>query len=343
MFNFFTSNMLRKALKSGLVLLTVTLIYLSLSLGLVFWPNSLPFEKIHNASADKHAVATRQANNNGFRFISRDGEAIYVKKVGEDTDTTLIFLHGIASTHQTVLQSAQSIHNKTGWQVLVPDLRGHGNSGGAAFDLAYIGQYEDDLEDLILFLNEKRQMKGDSVEHKLVIGGHSMGGGITLRYALKDNQPKVDGYLLFAPNFGEGPTQRKSSESQIDNAPIYFNTSRMIGLLMLNTLGINLLDSMPIMYFNFEPKMMAYSYASIMSAQPIRPDNATDALQAINKPLLVIIGKADEVFVADAYPSLIQQYTSLGETLLLDNEDHMSILYSEMAANKASDWLKSNF
>lgn len=341
------SGMFKKILKSMFVFGAVLLVYFTLSLALVFWPNSLPFETIHNISSESKLGSISPDTKNGFRFITRDGESLFVKKVGESSHTQIIFLHGIASTHKTVLKTAKLLNSKTGSQVLLPDLRGHGESGGTAFDVAYKGQYEDDLEDLILHLNERgnyNKPRGQSqLDRKILIGGHSMGGGIAMRYALKEHKPDVDGYLLFAPNFGEGPTQKKVGGNESHNAPIHFDTKRMIGILMLNSIGVTQLDSLPIMYFNFPPQMMAYSYASIMSAQPIRPDNTEMALASIKQPLLTIVGSEDEVFVASAYPDFIEQNTVLGETVLVDETDHMGVLYSEDAIDSAARWFNKLF
>ena len=254
-----------------------------------------------------------------------------------------MFLHGIASTHQTLLNTATQLHEATGAQVLLPDLRGHGFSQGDNFDVAYIGQYEDDLEDILLHLKSKAKASLKGTYRHIIIGGHSMGGGITMRYALKDNKPEVDGYLLFAPNFGEGPTQREASGEAAEDSPIFFNTARMIGLLMLNTIGINHFDSLSIMYFNFPPQMMGYSYASIMSAQPIRPQTTDRALLNIPQPLIAIIGQEDEVFLASAYPSFVNENSVLGSTELIEGADHMGILSNPQAIEKASAWIKEHF
>ncbi len=72
-----------------------------------------------------------------------------------------------------------------------------------------------------------------------------------MRYALKQDAPGPDGYLLFAPNFGEGPTQRSGDDMDQDAAEevssfVPFDVRRMIGIIMLNSFAIHALGSFPI-------------------------------------------------------------------------------------------------
>lgn len=338
-----TATLSQKALKSGIICIGISLVYAMISFSLIFWPAELPFSPVQDNADISNQSKPLALNSQHTTILARDGKSLYLQKIGPDSQRVIVLLHGIASTHKILLTAARKLHEATGAQVLLPDLRGHGFSQGDKFDVAYIGQYEDDLEDILLHLKSKANASSEGTYRHIIIGGHSMGGGIAMRYALKDNKPEVDGYLLFAPNFGEGPTQRDASVEVPEDSPIYFNTTRMIGLLMLNTIGINHFDSLPIMYFNFPPQMMAYSYASIMSAQPIRPQTTDKALLNIHQPLIAIIGQEDEVFLASAYPSYISENSVLGSAELIENANHTSILSHPQAIERASTWVKENF
>jgi pimeloyl-ACP methyl ester carboxylesterase len=338
-----TSTLLKKVIKSSIIFVGALLCYLIVSFSLIFWPTELPFIPINYNVNKTNQSAPLALYGEHMTILARDGESLYLRKIGRDSQRVIVFLHGIASTHETLLNTAKQLHEATGAQILLPDLRGHGFSQGENYDVAYIGQYEDDLEDILLHLKSKASASSIGAYSRIIIGGHSMGGGITMRYALKDNKPEVDGYLLFAPNFGEGPTQREVSGDAAQDSPIYFNTPRMIGLLMLNTIGINHFDSLSIMYFNFAPHMMAYSYSSIMSAQPIRPQTTDQALLNITQPLIAIIGQEDEVFLASAYPSFVSENSVLGSTELIEDADHMGILSNPKAIEKASAWIREHF
>lgn len=75
--------------------------------------------------------------------------------------------------------------------VLVPDLRGHGLNPERRGDIGYIGQFEDDLAALIEAKRKPRQ--------KVVIIGHSSGGGLVVRMAGGKHGTHLDHAVLLAP------------------------------------------------------------------------------------------------------------------------------------------------
>lgn len=182
-------------------------------------------------------------------------------------------LHGVASTATELLTFADGLAQSGGVRVFTPDIRRHGQSGGPRSDVNYVGQYERDLADVFYELREEEP------DSKIVVAGHSMGGGIALRYALLTEPTTPDGYLLLAPNFGEGPTQAQPEERDDPNAEfVRFDLQRMIGQIMFDAVGVKALDARRILWFNTEP-VQAYSFRAVMSAQSIRPDLADAALQ----------------------------------------------------------------
>ena len=122
------------------------------------------------------------------------------------------------------------------------DLRGHGKSEGKAGDIRYIGQYEDDVADVIAAL---RLQKPGS---RIILLGHSMGGGIAMRYAATHEAPAADAYLLFAPHLGvksattrTEPPQGHASEGE---APLKLHLPRTIGLIILNAARVRWLNGL---------------------------------------------------------------------------------------------------
>ena len=87
-----------------------------------------------------------------------------------------------------------------------PDLRGHGTVPERRGDIDYVDQLEDDAADLIA---EIRRMHADKT---LIVGGHSSGGGLALRYAGSEYGAEADAYLLLAPFLKyNAPTVRPNS------------------------------------------------------------------------------------------------------------------------------------
>lgn len=339
---FFSKKTLFTSLKVFAGLLGV---YLCIALGLIYWPRSGPFpnpvqpnQYISEVEASVTPNLADLMNGLEMSIPARDGTTLSLKKYGDQSDTTILLLHGVTSNKAQLEIPANMLRRATGYNVITLDFRGHGQSGGSRYDVDYIGQYEDDVEDV---LNALRKL---NPEQKLILSGHSMGGGVALRYALKGGASIPSAYILYAPNFGEGPTQRKDKERDAEAEQpkfVQFDLPRMIGQIMMNTIGVHVLDHEPILYFNFPPEIQAYSYRSVMSAQPIRPETADVALGAIDVPLLVIIGAEDEVFNASTYPEFVNGYSS-GEARLIVNETHTSILFSEAAYQQTKDWLDSS-
>jgi len=351
--NFIKSLFSRRALvKSTKIFGGVAAIYLVLALTLIFWPKSQPFENNPLSQGAWDAYISEQdravvnpATATMHTFTARDGTQIFSRRF-KSSDATegasasvIIYMHGIASDSGAMVDSASLLRGATVAEIIVPDFRGHGQSGGPRSDVSYIGQYEDDLEDII------NAILVENPNASLIIAGHSMGGGVAMRYALKKNAVSPQAYILLAPNFGEGPTQRTGSEAEsqrVDDSLSFveFDTKRMIGQIMLNGVGIRALDHKPIMFFNRPKDILAYSYRSVLSAQPIRPNTSDRALRAVNVPLLVIVGGDDELFVAENFEPFISAHSD-GETIIVDGETHDGILHSRSAFSHIQAWYQA--
>ncbi len=331
----------RKTLvRSSQIFVAIAIVYLSIAAGLIYWPRSAPFPAVDHAttaedlrSEDISAADTRAS----LQFMARDGSVLVAKRYGPATDKVILLLHGVASNQSLMLIPAAMLSDASGLEVITFDLRGHGLSDGPRNDVDYIGQYEDDVEDVI------RTLIAEAPGRTVILAGHSMGGGIAMRYSLKNDAPEPAAYLLFAPNFGEGPTEGGGdSEKEPDGTPsvVQFDLLRMIGQIMMNVAGIDAFDREPILYFNFPPQMQAYSYRAVMSGQPIRPQTSEHALQRLDVPLLVVVGDEDEVFNGPAYEGFVSA-NSDGETQMIEGENHVSILYSKHGYSGVRDWFAS--
>ncbi len=316
----------------------IAVAYFLIALALVFWPSPEPFADIGSTQVDGRAEdadpagRTDAENDVTMQAIeARDGETIVARRYGTGASISIIFMHGIASDSSAFENAARLLQQSTGAEVITPDFRGHGQSGGARFDVDYIGQYEDDLEDIVEFIRRERP------GNRVIIAGHSMGGGVAMRFALKDDAPVPDAYLLLAPNFGEGPTQRSGGATEDTAAFVQFDVRRMIGIIMLNTVAIHALDDLPILYFNVPAGRMDYSYRAVLSAQPIRPDTSDVALQAVRSPLLVIVGGDDEVFEVGAFESFVSEYSD-GETVILPGLTHDGVVNAPATYGAVAAW-----
>lgn len=319
---------MKKFLRIVLILTAVLItLYFSTALVLTFLPEPT------FAMGSFPAAGRVTADFTPSQFTMRDGETLFARQFPAESDVTILLLHGVTSDSATLTLSAERLREASGAEVIALDLRGHGQSGGTAGDVDYIGQYEDDVADVIAAI------RADQPNGRLILAGHSMGGGIALQFAQLTDAPAVDGYLLFAPHLGtNAPTMPQLDPEATDFAAAYtqLHVPRLIGLTMLNALGIKALNHQDTLFFNLTDEAThTYSYRAMVNSSPT--DYAA-ALTAIDVPMLVVVGSNDEAFVADQYPTAVSAYSD-GEVHLIAGENHNSITASAAAMTVIESWL----
>lgn len=219
-----------------------------------------------------------------------------------------------------------------------PDaLRGQGFTPEQRGDVAYIGQLEDDLADLIGVAQQKFP------ETTMIIGGHSSGGGLAVRFAGGEHGTMADAYLLLAPFLKyNAPTTRRGSGGWA--RPL---TRRIMGLTMLNSIGIRWFNGLTVIQINMPQAVLdgplgdsattAYSYR-LNTAYAPRSKYGRD-LAAITQPLLVVAGTDDESFIAEQYEPTISAHTSIGTYSLLPDVGHIDLLTTPEIEPVLAEWL----
>jgi len=303
------------------------IIYFGAALVMTFLPaptfTAAPFPVAEQSAAD----FTPQ------QFTMRDGQTLFARQFPADSDTTILLLHGVTSESAVFNASAQMLRQASGAEVVTLDLRGHGRSDGTAGDVDYIGQYENDVADVITAIQSEKP------NGRFILAGHSMGGGIALRFAQLANTPAVDGYLLFAPHLGaNAPTMPEQNPETADFAAAYsqLHIPRLIGLIMLNNVGIKSLNHLDTLFFNLTDEVThVYSFGATANSAP---QDYAAALTAVNVPMLVVVGTDDEAFIANEYPAAVTAHSD-GEVHIIDGENHNSILESSAAMTIIENWL----
>ncbi|MCR8828065.1 lysophospholipase [Pseudosulfitobacter koreensis] len=257
----------------------------------------------------------------------RDGFALHCQCYGaEGRDVPLVVLiHASSFFGMQMHGLAQSLAGDA--DVVVPDLRGHGLHPGRRGDVDYIGQMEDDLADLIAAVARPGQ--------KVVLGGHSLGGGLVVRMAGGAHGGLIDHAVLLAPflNHFAATTRRKTG------GWARVMVRRTIGLNMLNAIGIRALNHLSVVQFNIPRQVQdkpgghltckAYSYRLSASYGP-RMDFRRDI--AALPPFAVIVGTADETFYAEAYAPLMRAVTDKGLYHMVPDVGHMGIVDTPQTA-----------
>ncbi|MCJ7772841.1 MAG: alpha/beta hydrolase, partial [Desulfobacterales bacterium] len=236
-------------------------------------------------------------------FSARDGTKLAYRYYPAKSKNAVILLHGSGWHSRYFLPLAEYISSEGLAMVYTPDLRGHGISPKRRGDVDYAGQLEDDLADFIAMIRK------DNTDVKLIVCGHSSGGGLTIRFAGSRYGKQADAYLLLSPFLKyNAPTIKPDSGGW---ARPY--TQRIVGLVMLNNVGIHWFDYLTVIEFNL-PKEARDGSETLMYSHRLNtsyaPRDYKKDLGEITQPLLVVVGVADDAFIAGQFEPVISQYTA---------------------------------
>ena len=266
-------------------------------------------------------------------FQVRDNKKIYAYKIPKQSPNTIILIHGVASNAYLYNKTAGLLQLATQAEGYAIDLREHGQSEGNNGDVEYINQYTDDLRDIISTIRKEKP------NGNVIIAGHSMGGGMALPYAIEKQYPQPDGFLLFAPFTGHNTPaigHREITENENTKAFLKIHIERIIGLKMLNETGNHEQDHLHVLSFNLPgtiPKRK-YSYRANMS---MAPDDYAAGLQAVNKPMVILVRSKDEVFSAVALQKAIME-NSNGEVYIVEGATHNGIRHHMKSFKYIAQW-----
>ncbi len=268
-------------------------------------------------------------------YPARDGQRLPLRVYpAATTDVVLVLIHGSAGHGDYLHGMAAELAERDVATVVVPDLRGHGEAPLRRGDIDYVAQLEHDLADLVTWVRERH------AGTRVVVGGHSAGGGLALRLAGGEYAEQVDAWLLIAPMLGpDAPTNR-------DNAGgwVQLRLPRIVALTVLNNFGITALDNLQVVHFNLPERYrsgretLAYSWRMI---QGFGPRDYRDDLTAIDVPLLVVVGEHDEAFVAERYAPVIADYAAHGRVVVMPALQHMDIVSDSLTLELYANWIES--
>lgn len=111
---------------------------------------------------NEHAVSVKKE--------SYDDLSLHSYYVNQDSDVTVLLVHGYRSEGSSVIHPIKRFY-KEGYNMLIPDLRGHGKSEGN-----YIGMGLDDRHDIMMWIDYLIKKN----HHNIILYGVSMGGATLL-------------------------------------------------------------------------------------------------------------------------------------------------------------------
>lgn len=268
------------------------------------------------------------------QYRARDGAALSFRRYPATSSRHLILVHG-SSGHSAYLHafarylSARNIAN-----VHAPDLRGHGPSPQRRGDIDYVSQLEDDLADLVAHV-----AKTATTDARFLIGGHSSGGGLALRFSGCRHRALVRGVILLAPYLGHAAPMVKGRAGGWARA----NVPRIIGISALDALGVRRFNGAKVLRFNLPlqyrsgHETLEYSFRLMKG---MHPADYRAALQATSVPLLILVGSEDEAFHAEGFKSGVAPYKPDAMIRFVRGGTHLGILMSEDAMAEAGRWMQ---
>ncbi len=225
----------------------------------------------------------------------RDGLPLAIRAYAGHPDRLLVIVHGAGGHGGHMHALAHALAAAGAASVVVPDLRGNGLSAVRRSDaVEYPEQLRDDLLDLLAALRARHPGA------RIVLSGHSAGGGLVLRLFADGRRPDVAGIALLAPLLGGGlPTTKPGLGGWVS-----LHARRLEALRAPNRLGVDGLNGLTVMQFNLPPEArdgretLAWSFTTMRA---FGPGSWQREAAAVHGPFGVLIGDADECFVAAAY------------------------------------------
>lgn len=255
-------------------------------------------------------------------YKCRDGSELNVRHYSAQSNDVLVLIHGSGWHSRYFLPMARFMATENLAQIYTPDLRGHGEEPSRRGDIDYINQLEDDLADLIAVVKKKHPGA------RITLGGHSSGGGLVVRFGGGRYRDLVDSYLLLTPYLKyNAPTIRPGSGGWA-----YAHLPRIIGLSMLNNIGIRFMNSLDVIDFNmpeaYRDGTETLSYSHRLNTG-FAPRNYKKDLAQMRGEMLVLVGTGDESNNAAAYPPTFTRYRPDTEVRLLEGVTHMGLVVGD--------------
>lgn len=266
-----------------------------------------------------HGLTTKYVENKLNVTINLDFKITDNGAYQGPTRGTIVMLHGFGRNKTDLLLAAMCMADR-GYRVIVPDLRGHGNS---TVDRVSFGPRESrDVRDLIDFLQKKGAVAGP-----VGILGVSMGGAVALDCAAADDRIKT--VVAIEPMQPIAEVLR-----QIADTPsiqwIFFGSDRITPWLLKQLSAGKMLE--PVV-----------ARAGELTGQPILAFDPRKSVAATNKPILLIHGTKDQVVPLAFTSSLLSAAPNKRSKLLTYPSGHIELpLQLETWRTPMQDWFDRN-
>jgi acylglycerol lipase len=235
----------------------------------------------------------------------------------------VLFYHGGGAHSGAGYQYfGRGLQNQFGTAVYMPDIRGHGGSGGPRGDTPSPKQVWADITTFI------KHIRTEFPQLPLFLGGHSSGAGLTLNYVSQLNHESVDNYIFLSPEFG---FRSKTARPFLATPFATVNTLPFI----INAISGGLLSGHShAVWFNYPAELLASDKKLIGSytvnmANAITPFAPHQQFTNLDRAFGMWIGTDDELILPSmvlAFADLAVSVRAASEVGSVSNAKHLSIL-----------------
>lgn len=273
-----------------------------------------------------------------IKITARDGAELsaFHQPSPKSNKPLLVLVHGSGWHGMQFFGLANALIDDA--DIIIVNVRGHGFGPEPRGDISYINQLEDDLSDVISAYAKPGQ--------KVVLGGHSSGGGLVVRFAGGAHRDMIDGAVLLAPFLKyNAPTTRPNSGGWA-----HVLTRRMIGLSMLNMARITALNHLTVIQFAMPKAVLdgplghtATTQYSFRLNTGYAPRNAYQNDIAALPRFVLITGDKDEAFFAEKYELLMSTETGKGQYHVIKGAGHLGIVDAPQTVDLITKFLFGPF
>jgi non-heme chloroperoxidase len=263
-------------------------------------------------------------------YRGRDGTelAYRVYPAQPSEQGSVVLVHGSSASGASMHRMAKAFQ-ASGLTVYVPDIRGHGASGPKG-DIDHIGQLE---EDMLALLSTVKPTKPSTMV------GFSAGGGFALRFAASPHAERFQNYLLLSPFLGPHVPTFKP-----DAGWVQVGIPRIVGLGLLNAVGITAWNHLPVVNYALNPEAKAvltpsYSYSLLQNFGP--PDALSTAMGQLKQPCVILAGADDELFNVDQFEPLVRAAGANWPVRIIPQTSHITLVLNLEAIAAAVDQVRA--
>ena len=257
-------------------------------------------------------------------LVAGDGVTLaYRRYAPASPRAALLFYHG-GGAHSGAGYHwlGQGLQTRYDTAVYLPDLRGHGASGGPRGDAPDPARVWSDIGSLIT------HVRAELPHIPLFLGGHSSGAGLVLNYAGTPDREPISGYVFLSPQLGpQSGTGRPSLSAPfavVDGAPFaaYFGSGG-------KTNGHD-----HAVRFNYPRELLAadpglVDAITVTMSVALTPGAPGQQFAALDRPFGLWIGSEDELFVPEAvlgYADRAADVRATSHAGIIAGAKHLSVL-----------------